>query len=68
MVSAAGGTTSECYVSSPHRLLEHSVVASSSVGNFKEHSSDGGGSSSQVNSMPVGPPAQRYASVVLPHT
>ena len=66
--SAAAGTTSECYVSSPHKLSEHSFVVSSSVGSSKEHACDGDKSSSQVDSMPVGPPAQRYASVVLPHT
>ena len=56
--SAAAGTTSECYVSSPHRLSEHSVGASSSVGSSKEHACDGDESSSQVDSMPVGPPVQ----------
>ena len=56
--SAAARTTSECYVGSPHRLSEHSVVVSSSVGSSKEHPCDGDGSSSQVDSMPVGPPTQ----------
>ena len=56
--SAAAGTTSECYVSSPHRLSEHSVCASSSVGSSKERACDGNESSSQVDCMPVGPPIQ----------
>lgn len=56
--SATAGTTSECYVSSPHRLSEHSVCASSNVGSSKERASDGDESSSQVDRMPVGPPIQ----------
>ena len=44
--SAAARTTCECYVSSPHRLSEHSVGVSSSASSSKEHACDGGESSS----------------------
>ena len=56
--SAAARTTSECYVTSPHRLSEHSVGVSSSVGSSKERACDGDESSSQVDFMPVEPPIQ----------